>query len=233
MVYSGLGLYARIYELHGGKYHSYVGSRYTLELTDQSQGQLQDERICQTILCQGWYHHYGPSSTGYEVRYLGRSSGDYSSCRLSICSAAPNSKALGISYQKSRSNEAYSRLSQGYQAIHLNHQSLLPRSYGSSPGTLSDLNTDYLSTLRSTSLELIIDRPLDDLASFYSAKNTAFIYTIKQACAKNKIFPREQYPICLIDSLRVTLLVIENDDLTSATTQLDRFKQCGYPEQDR
>ncbi|KAI4274641.1 MAG: hypothetical protein LQ337_003803 [Flavoplaca oasis] len=76
-----------------------------------------------------------------------------------------------------------------------------------------NLNSDHISTLGSTSLGLILDKSFDDLASLYHTENMAYIHTIKQSCENDKIFPREQYPICLIDSLRVILSRIDNDDL--------------------
>ena len=75
------------------------------------------------------------------------------------------------------------------------------------------LSTEHIFTLGSTTLGLILDKSFDDLASLYSAENMGYIHTIKQSCEKDKIFPKEQYPICLVDSLRVILSRIDNDDL--------------------
>ncbi|KAL8879479.1 MAG: hypothetical protein Q9198_002911 [Flavoplaca austrocitrina] len=74
-----------------------------------------------------------------------------------------------------------------------------------------NFNTDHVSTLGSTSLGVILDKSFDDLASLYSAENMAYIHTIKQSCENDKVFPKEQYPICLIDSLRVILSRIDDD----------------------
>ncbi|KAL8913377.1 MAG: hypothetical protein Q9171_001792 [Xanthocarpia ochracea] len=76
-----------------------------------------------------------------------------------------------------------------------------------------NLNTDYFSIFGSTSLASIMEKSLDDLDSFYGTGISAYIQAIKHSCENDRVFPREQYPICLIDSLRVILSTIDDDGL--------------------
>ncbi|KAL8730498.1 MAG: hypothetical protein Q9166_004026 [cf. Caloplaca sp. 2 TL-2023] len=67
--------------------------------------------------------------------------------------------------------------------------------------------------LSSTSLISILELPLDHLDPINSARIQAYVSEMRQVCKEGKMIPREQYPICLINSLRVTFSGIDDDNL--------------------
>lgn len=78
---------------------------------------------------------------------------------------------------------------------------------------LSHLDIDQLSILGSTEMTSIRHNSFDRLGPIDSARESAYIKVLKQSCVNDKVISTEQYPICLIDTLRTILSDVDNDNL--------------------